>query len=183
MSEPTTTVVDLLDRSSLAQPQTVAYRIERRLVVLRSWLADGMPMGKKFPSSLNAARLWDDEEIGMQPIRSPNDFTTTHSEHGRSVKEIGYLLTALALRYDRPTGQFVRPAPVRKFDRAEFDRVLEKAVSQWHAERDQRLLEQRRASDENTRSTCLLEENAEKDRLIAELRRQLNAQNGLRAVE
>jgi len=183
MTEPASTVVDLLAGDSSGQSKTVAKRLERRLVVLQAWLADGIPVGKTLPRSLNAARRWEDDEIGIQPIRSPNEFTTTHAEHGKSVKQIGQLLTALDRRYGRPNEPAARSSPTLKFDRAAYDRALERAVSQWHSERDQRLVEQRRANDENTRSVGLLDENAEKDRLIAELRRRLNAQTGLRAVE
>lgn len=183
MTEPASTVVDLLAGDPSGQSQTVAQRLERRLVVLRAWLAGGIPMGKTFPRSLNAARMWEDDEIGIQPISSPNEFTTTHAEHGRSVKQIGQLLTALDRRYGRPKEPAARSSPTLKFDRAAYDRALERTVSQWHSERDQRLVEQRRADNGNARSVGLLEENADKDRLIAELRRRLSAQTGLRAFE
>lgn len=182
MTKSNSTVVDLLAEDSSAQLQTVAQRIERRLEVLRAWLSDGIPLGKSIPRSLNAARVWEDDDFGIQQIRSPNDFTTTHAEHGRAVKQIGQLLTALTRRYGRPTGP-AATTTARKFDRADYDRALEKAVSQWHTERDQRLAEQRRADDAKSLTVALLDENAEKDRLIANLQRQLKAKSGLRAVE
>lgn len=183
MTGPKPNVINILARENVGRSQTVAERIERRLTVLRTWLAEGIPMGKVVPKSLNSSRLWHDDELAIQPIRSPNEFTTTHVEHGRNVKQIGELLTALARRYSRPKRPLSKPAPIPKSVHAAYDQALARAVSQWHNERDQRLVEQRRANDANTRSVSLLDENAAKDRLIADLRGQLSDKIGLRVAK
>lgn len=183
MSTGGSTVIDFVTVVATPRPQTVEKRIERRLEVLREWLSTGVPAGKTIPSSLNKARLWHDNELGIEPIKSPNEFTTTHNDHGRLVRDIAGLLTALQERYKRPQRPKPRSAEVATFDRSAFDNALAAAVSQWHGERDERLHEKKRADSAQLRSVMLLDENAEKDRLIADLRRQLLSQRGLRAVE
>ena len=184
MTDPNPLVTDLLAETGSGR-RTVEQRIERRLEVLREWLRDGIPVGESIPRSLNAARLWENVELGILPIASPNEFTTTHHLHGGRVRDIGGLLTELRKRFDRPTGRSSTrsTSAAAKFDRKAFDRQLEAAVSQWHAERDRRLHERRRADAAEARSVLLLEENARKDALIADLQHQLAAHQGLRVVE
>lgn len=183
MSTRGSTVIDFVTVVATPRSQTVEKRIERRLEVLREWLSAGVPAGKTIPRSLNETRLWYDNELGIDPIKSPNEFTTTHPNHGRLVRDIAGLLTALLERYKRPKRSKPRPTEVAMFDRRAFDNALTAAVSQWHSERDERLNEKKRADSAQLRSVILLDENADKDRLIADLRRQLLSQRGLRAVE
>lgn len=184
MSRDPSAVIDLLAPTG-TKPQTVQERIERRLVVLRGWLKDGIPPGKVIPGSLTAARKWDDPELEIQKISSPNEFTTTHPQHRKLVTDVAGLLTALKKRYARPTtsSRAQKPAPTEKFDRSAFDRQLAAATSQWHSERAQRIQEKDRADAANARSLMVLQENAQLEKLIADLRRQLAARKGLRAVE
>ena len=185
MSDSRSNVTDLVAGTAPVR-QTVEQRIERRLEVLREWLRDGVPADESIPASLKAARVWENAELGILPIASPNEFTTTHHLHGNRVRDIGGLLTELKKRFDRPGGSASSPrssAAAAKFDRKAHERQLEAAVSQWHAERDQRLHEKRRADAAEARSVLLLEENARKDALIADLQRQLASHNGLRVVE
>ncbi|MBX3488608.1 hypothetical protein [Parvibaculum sp.] len=184
MTGPHSTVTDLVAEAGLKR-QTVEQRIERRLEVLREWLREGIPAGKVIPKSLKAARVWDDVELGILPIVSPNEFTTTHTLHGSLVRDVAGLLTALKNRFGKSKGQstLVPVATTTKFDRKAFDRQLEAAVSQWHSERDQRLHEKKRADAAEIRSIMLLEENKQKDELIADLRRQLATHKGLKVVE
>ncbi len=184
MSDSQLPLSDLVADPALKR-QSVEQRIERRLDVLRGWLSDGVPAGQSIPGSLKAVRVWEDTELGILPIVSPNEFTTTHHLHGGLVRDIGGLLTALKKRFDRPASSSSTRSsvPVATFDRKAFDRQLEAAVSQWHAERDQRLHEKRRADAAEARSVMLLEENAQKDSIIADLQHQLAARDGLRVVE
>ena len=184
MSDSRSSVTDLVAGTAPGR-QTVEQRIERRLEVLREWLRDGVPAGESIPASLKAARVWENTELGILPIASPNEFTTTHHLHGNRVRDIGGLLTELKKRFDRPASASSpkSSAAAAKFDRKAFERQLEAAVSQWHAERDQRLHEKRRADAAEARSVLLLEENARKDALIADLQRQLASHHGLRVVE
>ncbi|QFT92518.1 hypothetical protein FIU86_06675 [Roseovarius sp. THAF9] len=175
---------DMLSRTATSH-RTVEERIEKRLDVLREWARDGLPHDKAVPKSLRAARLWADGDLGIEPINSPNDFTTTHRSYGTRVRDISILLTEIRKKSSRTscttTGQ--APKPVSKFDRKDFDRQLEAAVSQWHTEREQRLREAKRADSAEARSVVLLEENAQKDELIADLRRQLAAVKRFRVME
>jgi len=184
MSDSRSGVTDLV-AGTAPRRQTVEQRIERRLEVLRGWLRDGVPAGESIPASLKAARVWESAELGILPIASPNEFTTTHNLHGNRVRDIGGLLTELKRRFDRPasTSPTRSTAAAAKFDRKAHERQLEAVVSQWHAERDQRLHEKRRADAAEARSVLLLEENARKDALIADLQRQLASHHGLRVVE
>ena len=183
MTEPSPDVLNVMGRENLDQSQTVAYRIKQRLKVLEAWLSDEIPSGKTIPRSLNAVRKWDDGELGISPIHSPNDFTTTHAEHGHSVKQIGDVLSKLASRYGKPKKTVSKSSPVKVNNHGAYERALTETVSQWHSERDQHLREQRRADAAEIRSSALLDENAKKDRQIADLRRQLSTKSGLRVVE
>ena len=184
MNGPQSTIADLVAESELKR-QTVQQRIERRLEVLQEWLREGIPADKTVPKSLKAVRVWNDVELGVLPIVSPNEFTTTHKLHGKLVRDVADLLNALKSRFGKAKKQLPTPPPTTtaKFDRKAFDRLLEAAVSQWHSERDQRLDEKKRAEAAEMRSIMLLEENKQKDKLIADLRRQLAAHRGLRVVE
>ena len=179
-------VVDLVARAPNSR-QTVEQRIERRLTVLREWLREGIPSGKRIPTTLNDARSWNDPDLGIAPISSPNEFTQTHPFLGERVRDIAGLLTALRRRFDPPkkkhSVQSNRSETATSFDRKAHDRQLQAAVSQWHAERDRALASATRADAADARSIALLQENAGKDDLIADLRRQLIRREGLRAVE
>lgn len=186
MKNSKSTPVNLVAIAGAAEIQlSVRQRIEQRLKVLREWHREGIPAGQSIPSSLTAARLWQDTELGIHPISSPNEFTTTHRLYGSLVTNVSGLLTELKKRYGRPDAKSPRGqnSPSNKFDRAEFDSLLEAAVSQWHSERDRRLHEEHRADASDARSIDLLEENTHKDALIADLRRQLAARAVLRSVE
>lgn len=184
MSANSTQVTDLLVQGS-SSPKSVKERIERRLEVLREWLSEGIPPGKAIPSSLTAAREWDDEELRIQRISSPNEFTKTHHQYRQLVTDVAALLTELRRRYSRPTSKSTRRSldPTEKFDKNSHQRQLANAVSQWHTERAQHLHEKNRADASDARSVALREENAQMEKLIADLRRQLAKHKGLKAVE
>ena len=184
MRRSPSTVTDLLTSTGAAHPSVQA-RLEQRLGVLRDWLKNGIPPGKVVPRSLTAAREWSEPELGIQRISSPNEFTKTHPHHGRLVTDLAGLLTELHKRYSRPeTASRVRKSvPTEKFDRTAFERLLAAATSQWHSERAQRMQEKDRADAAHARSLTLLEENAQMEKLIADLRRQLATRKNLRAVE
>lgn len=173
----------------LALPQrhrnTIAQRIERRQAVLREWLAEGIPPGKVIPPSLAAARRWEDVELAIEAIASPNEFTKTHPLHGREVSNIAALLTALEKKFGRPKRDTRPPAPAeeKRFDQAMSNRLLQTISSQWHEEREMRLSEKRRADSAEARSGALLEDLKLKDKIISDLRRELSKKSGLRLME
>ena len=183
MSRSTKPVAAHVTHTEVRRP-SVEQRIERRLEVLRHWLREGVPEGKRIPKDLNAARKWDDLELAIIPIASPNEFTTTHPIFGERIREIAGLLTDLRKKFDCPLKYPLKSTlTAEKFDRKATNRQLQAAVSQWHSERDQRLKEKKRADSAEARYTILLEENNQKDELIADLRRQLASKKGLRAVK
>ena len=165
--------------------QSIAERIDRRRDLLRSWQRDGVPKNKRVPRNLKEARIWQDAELGIVPISSPNEFTTTHPLHGNRVREVAGLLAALQRPITRPKAKEreKKSVSLEKFDRKAFDRQLEIVVSQWQTERDKRLRQERRADAAEARSQLLLEEIAQKDVLIADLRRQIAARKGLGLVK
>ena len=73
-------------------------QIRTRLRILRKWSCDGVPAGEALPGSLNQLRCWDVPALGISPIGSSGSFTTTHSEHGPSVRKLSELLDALIER-------------------------------------------------------------------------------------
>ena len=184
MSAPQQVLSDLIVVAASRQA-SVERRIERRLEVLREWVREGVPAGKTFPASLTGARNWNDPELDIFSVRSPNDFTTTHPLYGSRIRDIAGLLTVLVKRYKHAaTAATKRSAnAAAKFDRKAFDKQLENVMSQWHTERDQRLHEKRRADAADARSAMLTDENAQKDGIIADLRRQITSSKGLRVVE
>ena len=184
MKELETTSVALFD-GNFKQRQTVKQRIERRLEVLRAWLREGIPAGKAIPKNLTAVRLWEDADLRISPIVSPNEFTTTHHLHGPLVYDTAGLLTSLKRRYDRPgSSSQARATDIpAKFDRRAHERELASAISQWQALREKQLSEKSRADGAEARSYLLLEENAQKDELIADLRRQLTESGGLKLAK
>ncbi len=184
MKDSPSPLSDLVADAGL-KPQSVEQRIARRLEVLRDWLSEGVPAGHSIPRSLKAARVWEDAELGIMPIASPNEFTTTHHQHGGMVRDIAGLLTALKKQFERPakTSSTRSSGADATFDRKAFDAQLVAVISQWHAERDQRLHEKRRADAAEARSVMLLEDNSQKDVIIADLQRQLAARDGLRVVD
>ena len=184
MSRQEKSISDMLTAVS-GKRQTVEVRIERRLEVLQGWLREGVPEDKVIPKSLTAVRQWDDPELGIEPIGSPNEFTKTHHIHGLRVQEVAALLTEFkhrSINSPKATARRV-PKTLPSFNRKDFDRQIEATVSQWHSEREQRLREQKRAESAEARSVLLIQENAQKDQLIADLRRQLAALKGLRVMK
>ena len=183
MTDSKSNAVDFLAGDSQSK-QSVRQRIQRRLEVLDAWLNNGVPTGKSVPETLTAARLWEDSELGIAAISSPNEFTTTHHLHGDGVRSIQRRLSELRSRLKRPSKAAApKKEKVETFDQAGFQRLLEISVSQWHAERDQRMQEAKRADVAEARNELLRQEVLQKEALISELRRQLTERQGLRAVE
>ena len=183
MHTRSTAAADLLAEGASTR-QSIAQRIKRRLEVLMEWKVHGVPAGKTVPKSLRSAREWEDPELGILEISSPNEFTTTHLVHGEQVREIQLLANEL-LKQGRDAadtdGEVMEPPAA--FDRQRFDRLLEVAVSQWHAERDRHLEQKRRAESAEGRNALLQQEIKQKDALISELRKQIASPLGLRSVK
>lgn len=162
--------MDLLAR---AQPtrSSVKDRIERRIAVLSEWVEMGVPLEKRcsVPLSLRAARDWQDAELEITRIASPNEFSQKHPIHGVGVREIARLLTELNKKSQSPKAPLIAPSSATKaFDKREAKRQLEQVVSQWHSAQHSREAEQKRAESAERRAKIIERENAE-------LRRRLTA--------
>lgn len=183
MSGAAGSVADLGARAHKGRP-SVEQRIDRRLEVLREWLNEGVAAGKNIPRGLNAVRKWHDSQLGIEPIASPNDFTTTHPVYGSRVRDIAGLLTALKKKFDsRSAKSSEASSPAVKFDRKEADRQLQAAVSQWHSERHASQRYQQQAESAAAHNVLLQAELNQKDQLIADLRSKLASQTQLRVVK
>lgn len=188
MNSSVNNVRDIIQRNR-SKAVSVADRIERRIQLMMEWLASGVPRGKAIPTSLTEARTWADEELGILPIGSYSDFTKTNVRLGKRVQVFDELREQLLAKHARPKstrrGSVNRRAGAssqRRVDQNSDQDALRSAVSQWHVQRDAYLVEKGRADAAERRSHQLLRELAAKDALIADLRRQLTASSGLRAV-
>lgn len=165
---------------------SVQSRVERKREVLALWIRDGVPPEKleSLPSSLTEARKWEDPELGVWAIKSPNDFLLAHEVWGVDVKAIQKHLTFLKGRYKRTR----RPsksseAPSNRAELLELNDAIQKMASQWSTEREMRLQEAARADSAEMRAAILLKENTANQAEIADLRRQLSRLQGLRIIE
>lgn len=188
MSRPHNIIPIVLDTASGAQRQSVAERIECRRRLLKRWRDEGIPMGQYVPMSLNEARTWDDQQLGILPISWTNGFSTKHAVHGRQVKKIAKLLTEIKKKYKLPKRSEIPAdapvaAPRNSVDLDEHERQLKAAVSQWHAERDAHLRAKRQAEAAESRERAYLAESDMKDRVISDLRRELSGRKGLRVMK
>jgi hypothetical protein len=121
------------------RPTKVEDRVKRRVKLLEKWTAEGVPQDRlrTLPTSLRDAREWDDIELGIEPISSPNEFTTTHPGWGSSVAKIGALLRGLHAR-NRPPQRKKSSRQEATDSRGEVDRLtilLQRVTSQWHSAR------------------------------------------------
>lgn len=165
-------VIPVVDAGARFERQSVAQRIDRRLEILKIWLAEGITIAEAIPRSLTKLRVWRHDELGIYPIHSPTDFTQTHAIHGPKVRELARLLQLLKER--QVAVNIPKKTVEAQFDRRAFDHLLEAVTSQWHAERDKCLTEKKRAESAEAREALLRKECVEKDILIAELRRELS---------
>src|ERR1700737_3394068 len=77
-------------------PGTVLERLNRKLVALRNLNRPPRPPpGTYVPRSLREFARWYDESLGIYPVASPNEVTTTHPRYGRIANEAQQLLEKL----------------------------------------------------------------------------------------
>jgi hypothetical protein len=160
-------------------------RVETRLVVLREWKEKGLPLGAQIPESLTAVRLWNDPNLGILKISSPNEFTRNHPRVGQGVREIDSILAHLRALYALPsTKQRVRrPSAAIRTDPEATEKQLQAAISQWHTQRSERRAAERRAKAAEARNLLLIKDLSDRDRTIAELTAQLASSSPLRSVK
>jgi len=162
------------DRTADSVPE----RIATRLRVLRQWDKDRrVPPGKAVPKNLVAARLWHDVELGIYPIKSPNEFTTVHETYGDDVREV----QTLSLRLSAVAPVFDAKGKVKGARNAGDDMTY--VISQWHKERAEALMQKSRANRNEAHLELATAELKRKDAEIAALTRQLAAKKGPTVVE
>lgn len=169
---------------------SLAERIARKRRILEAWKQDGVPVEKlpQLPRSLRDARVWHDEELGLYPIGSPNDFTTGHPQWGGEVEDIEDLIRALVKRYKTEEVKVASgraPRPIQAFNVAlkELAREKEMLIRQWNEARLEAAEYKSRAESAEVRlirkQAALVEARAE----IAALKRQLQRKAQLRLVK
>jgi len=173
------------DRSLADRRGSVADRVRRRLELLRGWNVEGVSAAylDKLPTSLREVAKWEDRELGIWPIASPNDFTTRHRTWGKSVLEIETLIRQIAGRYIRKAGG--RPNNVAGTTSTEGKILLgqlEDAVSRWHAERESAAAAREKCVSAEGRVARLMRELGEKDALISELRKRIMSLEAPRSI-
>lgn len=78
-------------------------KIEDKLVVLREFVASGIPDGYIIPTSMNMFREWVDPDRGIKEIGSPSTTNPKLSPHNRAaVSEARGLMQRLRRQADRP---------------------------------------------------------------------------------
>jgi len=173
------------DRSLADRRGRVVDRVQRRLELLRGWNVEGMPAAylDKLPTSLREVAKWEDRELGIWPIASPNDFTTRHRTWGKSVLEIETLISQIASKYIRKPGG--RPNNVAGTTSKEVKillRQLEDAVSRWHTERESSAAAREKCVSAEGRVARLMRDSSEKDALISELRKRIMSLEAPRSI-
>ncbi|MCY4515267.1 MAG: hypothetical protein OXC69_09085 [Candidatus Tectomicrobia bacterium] len=130
---------------------------------MEEWSRKGVPQGYSVPKSLNKAREWVDESLGIRKIGSPSSFTTTHCTHGRSVEQIAKLIDELhkPKRVDRGKSSIRQQLAKQKAISREYQLALVESANQYasmavkyrDARRDLRIVTQHRdAAEDEIRS-------------------------------
>ncbi|SEI19621.1 hypothetical protein [Tardiphaga sp. OK245] len=172
---------------------SIGKRINRKLEVLQEWERSGIPIGQMLPASLAEVRTWSQPSLGVQAIGSPSDFTTTHPQHGNSIKAIWASLERLKAKYlllgGVALGGFAKEAAATThlagLERriAEGEERLVHVASQWTMTKQALESEKRRAQSFAQMVTRKDEIISEKNEEIAELQRQLKSRRGVRLVD
>lgn len=175
-------VTDLMAHQE-QQATSIDQRIERRIIVLSNWLANGVPPNKfdSLPISLNDAREWEDCDLDIERIPSPRSFTKVHpnKERGKNVVQIEKLLSDIREKWAEPRGGKIRGRLSRKKREAKSsapwgnhsvcESCLEKFVNNYHIIKS-------RLDDAQALNESEIHRLEEKDRQIARLTKELAAE-------
>lgn len=126
---------------SKSAPGTVGQRIDARTQALQRFYIEGVPeRARPHLSSLTRLREWNDPELGIHPIGSPNDFTTTHVTWGEKVVTIKALAAGLAPASSASSSPLARSSDPdgaqATTSRRAHAQQLAKVASQYVSERD-----------------------------------------------
>jgi hypothetical protein len=165
------------------RPHSLQSRVQRKREILQLWLNDGVPHDKflSLPRSLTEARKWEDPELGIYAIGSPNNFTTRHREVGRDVQAIGALLTKLRDKVKLPPSK-ARAVPRKPgISVKEIHQAMSALISQWHIAREEARKQRTRADVAEKHRDIARKELRDMEVELARLRRQVFG--GLSVVE
>lgn len=90
-------------------PGSVTERLTRKVELLRQVRDEGVPLAIQVPLNLVELAEWEDENLNVYPIASPNDLSTNSPKYGKLAKEALDLLKAIqsgsepAKKEKRPT--------------------------------------------------------------------------------
>jgi|SRR5579885_870708 chromosome condensin MukBEF ATPase and DNA-binding subunit MukB len=149
-------------------------KIKSKIEVLERYASDikSIPEGACVPKNLAGFRLWEDEDLGLEKIGSPN---TMDAPHNAGLKKRALeLIEKLAKKKDRKE----RRDKIVATQRAEIEslgRLVRELTNQFHATREALVRSQQSEKRLENRNEELARENGE-------LRRQLRTVTGLRPV-
>lgn len=157
-------------------------RVRRKREVLQLWLDNGIPHDKldTLPRSLNEARKWQDADLGVYSIGSPNNFTTRHPDIGSDVEAIGALITKLHEKVKRPANKRPAKSQQPKITANEIEQTISSLISQWHMAREESRRHMVRADLAEKHRDIARDELRVAQVELAELRRRLSS--GLKLV-
>ncbi|MBB3147204.1 putative Zn-dependent protease [Phyllobacterium trifolii] len=166
---------------------SVADRLTSLRDLFSKWAVAGVPSGVDYPKSLNQARNWSNESLGIVKVGSKRDFTTTHPVYGAAVREINALIKKLG----PPKNISPRVYKSQKARRLaaedesrQYKEMLKQITKQWHETRFALESIQRDLVVERQDSKRLNQENQQLAQSLAKLKRELsNKSNPLRVVE
>ncbi len=118
----------------------ISFQLELRNSVLLRWMDEGIPAQKSVPRTITEYRLWQDEDLGIEPIGHTNAVTTTSTENGEIVKTGVLRMNRLATSpKTRPRKKESATARANRLQgiRIEDEREKRRLVSQWHMARRQ----------------------------------------------
>jgi hypothetical protein len=167
----------------------LADRIARKRHILESWVKDGVPVEKLngMPRSLRDARPWQDTELGLYAIGSPNDFTKTHPLWGDDVSNIEVSIAALRARYlvkkPKPAERPAAKSSHINFGLAELVKEKDMLVRQWNEARMEAADWMSRAGSAEGRLRRTKNALDEARREVARLKEQLDRRTHLRVVK
>lgn len=139
--------------SNASRQEQARLEIQKKLIVLRGYVLEGIPSGAFVPESVNQFRYWVDEAHGLKIIGSPNTLNSRSSPHNQDmINELFELLDKIKRLKKKPAKR--RPKAAEKLqlltaERDDFERLNASLASRIHELRTEleyqaQLAEQRR---------------------------------------
>lgn len=103
--------------------------IKNKLAVLESYVADGVPENAFVPKSEAQFRLWEDSQIGLEKIGSPN---TLNKPHNKPYKEKALELIQELLKRKNRKEKKRNLVDSLRAEIKEKNQLIEDLTGQWH---------------------------------------------------